>query len=99
MAIKGSLREASLADVCQLLSLGFKTGRLAVADGSRLGQIFFERGRIMYARIINQRDRLGDILQRAGLVTRAHVEAALEEQARRPDRRIGELLVEAQVID
>ena len=26
MAIKGSLKEASLADVCQLLALGLKTG-------------------------------------------------------------------------
>ena len=99
MAIKGSLREASLADVCQLLALGFKTGRLAVADGSRFGEIFFERGRIIYARIVNQRDRLGDLLQRAGLVTRGEVDEALHEQSHRPERRIGELLVERQLID
>ena len=99
MAIKGSLKEASLADVCQLLALGFKTGRLAVADGSRFGQIFFERGRIIYARIVNQRDRLGDLLQRAGLVTREQVDQALSEQGRLPGRRIGELLVDLNLID
>ena len=32
MAIKGSLKEASLPDVIQLLALGQKTGCLAVAD-------------------------------------------------------------------
>lgn len=99
MAIKGSLKEASLADVCQLLALGFKTGRLAVADGSRFGQIFFERGRIIYARIVNQRDRLGDLLQRSGLVTREQVDDALREQALRPEVRIGELLVQRQQLD
>src|SRR5665811_44520 len=35
MAIKGSLREAGLADVCQLLSMGQKTGCLSVTDRSR----------------------------------------------------------------
>ena len=32
MAIKGSLKEASLPDVLQLLALGKKTGCLAVSD-------------------------------------------------------------------
>ncbi|MGH7463042.1 MAG: DUF4388 domain-containing protein, partial [Longimicrobiales bacterium] len=45
MAIKGSLKEASLADVCQLLALGQKTGCLSVADRTRFGQIFFDKGR------------------------------------------------------
>jgi tetratricopeptide (TPR) repeat protein len=93
MAIKGSLKEAGLADVCQLLALGQKTGSLSVADGSRFGQIFFDRGRITYARIVNRRDRLGDILVRDGLLTQAQLERVLERQAREPDVRIGELLV------
>jgi tetratricopeptide (TPR) repeat protein len=93
MAIKGSLKEAGLADVCQLLALGQKTGSLSVADGSRFGQIFFDRGRITYARIVNRRDRIGDILVRDGLLTQVQLEKVLERQAREPDMRIGELLV------
>jgi tetratricopeptide (TPR) repeat protein len=98
MAIKGSLREASLADVCQLLSLGQKTGCLSIADGSRFGQIFFERGRINYARIVNRRDRLGDILVRDGLLGQAQLDDVLQRQAREPDRRVGELLVASNYI-
>jgi tetratricopeptide (TPR) repeat protein len=93
MAIKGSLKEASLADVCQLLSLGQKSGCLSIADGSRFGQIFFEKGRITYARIVNRRDRLGDILVRDGLLAQAQLEDVLQRQSREPDRRVGELLV------
>lgn len=93
MAIKGSLREASLADVCQLLALGQKSGCLSVADGSRFGQIYFDRGRITYARIVNRRDRLGDILVREGVLAQRQLEQVLEHQAREPDRRVGELLV------
>jgi tetratricopeptide (TPR) repeat protein len=93
MAIKGSLKEASLADVCQLLSLGQKSGCLSVADGSRFGQIFFERGLINYARIVNRRDRLGDILVRDGLLAQAQLDEVLKCQAQEPDRRVGELLI------
>jgi tetratricopeptide (TPR) repeat protein len=94
MAIKGSLSEASLADVVQLLALGMKSGCLSVADRSRLGQIFFERGRVTFARIVNRRDRLGDLLVRDGLLTADRLEAVLGEQARRPDSRLGEMLID-----
>ncbi|MCI0434313.1 MAG: tetratricopeptide repeat protein [Gemmatimonadetes bacterium] len=94
MAIKGSLREASLAEVCQLLSLGLKTGCLSVADRSRFGQIFFERGRISFAKIVNRRDRLGDLLVAQGRITQQQVDDILERQVRDPERRFGELLVE-----
>ena len=49
MAIKGSLKEASLPDVLQLLALGKKTGCLAVADRQNFGYIYFDEGRICYA--------------------------------------------------
>ncbi|MEO5511115.1 MAG: DUF4388 domain-containing protein [Longimicrobiales bacterium] len=94
MAIKGSLKEASLADVCQLLALGLKTGCLSVADNARFGQIFFDKGRITYARIVNRRDRLGDLLVRDGLLEQEQLEQVLKEQTKEPDRRVGELLVE-----
>jgi tetratricopeptide (TPR) repeat protein len=94
MAIKGSLREASLAEVCQLLALGMKTGCLSVADRSRFGQVFFDRGRITFARIVNRRDRLGDLLVAGGRLTQAQVDATLEHQAREPEKRFGELLLE-----
>lgn len=98
MAIKGSLKEASLADVCQLLALGQKTGCLSVADRSRFGQIYFEGGRITYARIVNRRDRLGDLLVRDGEIAQEQLDEVLVLQARQPDKRVGELLVEKRII-
>jgi len=93
MAIKGSLKEASLADVCQLLALGLKTGCLSITDKSRFGQIYFNKGRITYARVINRRDRIGDLLLRDALITQEQLAAALEVQYTEPDRRLGETLV------
>ncbi|MEZ4412622.1 MAG: tetratricopeptide repeat protein [Gemmatimonadales bacterium] len=94
MAIKGSLKEASLPDVIQLLALGRKTGCLAVADRQNFGYTYFDDGRIIYASIVNRRDRLGDLLVRNGRITDAQLRAAVDMQSGDRDRKIGEILVE-----
>lgn len=99
MPIKGSLKEASLAEVCQLLALGQKTGSLSVADRSRFGQIFFDNGRICFARVVNRRDRLGDMLVAEGILTQEQVDQTLALQEKTPERRFGELLVEQHKVD
>src|SRR2546430_9514826 len=94
MAIKGSLKEASLPDVLQLLAMGKKTGCLAVTHRSNFGYIFFEKGRICYASIVNRRDRLGDLLVKNSVISQEQLEAAVAAQSKGRDKRIGELLVE-----
>ncbi|MEX2284695.1 MAG: DUF4388 domain-containing protein [Gemmatimonadota bacterium] len=98
MAIKGSLKEASLADVCQLLALGLKTGCLSVTDRSRFGQIFFDRGRITFSRIVNRRDRLGDLLVAENKITQEQLNAAVARQSTDPEQKLGEALVEQGLI-
>jgi tetratricopeptide (TPR) repeat protein len=99
MAIKGSLKEASLADVCQLLHMSQKTGCLSVTDQSRFGQIYFDHGRITYARILNRRDRLGDLLVRDGILAPEALRAVLDRQMAEPHRRLGELLVDEGLLE
>lgn len=93
MAIKGSLKEASLPDVLQLLAMGRKTGCLAVTHRANFGYIYFDQGKICYASIVNRRDRIGDILVKGGVVTQAQLDAAIKTQSLHRDQRIGELLV------
>lgn len=94
MAIKGSLKEASLPDVIQLLALGRKTGCLAVADRQNFGYTYFDDGRIIFASIVNRRDRIGDLLVRNGRLTDAQLRAAVDQQSGDRDRKLGEILVE-----
>src|SRR5215831_12344758 len=94
MAIRGSLREASLPDVLQLLSMGKKTGCLSVTHKNSFGYIYFNKGRICYASIVNRRDRLGDMLLKTNVITAPQLTAAVELQEHRRDKRLGELLVE-----
>lgn len=98
MAIRGSLREASLADVIQLLFLGRRSGCLSVADRQRHGSIYFEDGWVSYATIVNRRDRLGDMLLASGIITREQLDQALALQGTAPSRRIGDLLLDMGLI-
>src|SRR5688572_20430544 len=93
MAIRGSLREASLPDVLQLLAMGKKSGCLSVSHRSSFGNVYFDAGRISYASIVNRRDRLGDLLVKHGLILRNDLEEAIALQALHPERRLGEILV------
>src|SRR6478672_10883817 len=93
MAIKGSLKEASLPDVIQLLFLGRRTGCLALADQHNFGTIYLDEGQIVYASIVNRRDRLGDILVRKGRITREQLQQAIEAQQDDRQHRLGEILV------
>ncbi|HYX82744.1 MAG TPA: DUF4388 domain-containing protein, partial [Gemmatimonadales bacterium] len=98
MAIKGSLKEASLPDVLQLLALGQKTGCLSIADRSNFGYIYFDKGRICYASIVNRRDRLGDILVKHEKITQEQLDAAIHRQSRERDKKLGEILVMQNVL-
>src|ERR1041385_3746103 len=98
MAIKGSLKEASLPDVLQLLALGQKTGCLSIADRSNFGYIYFDKGRICYASIVNRRDRLGDILVKHEKISQEQLDAAIHRQAKERDKKLGEILVQQTVI-
>src|SRR3989454_3371433 len=93
MAIKGSLKEASLPDVLQLLALGQKTGCLSIADRSNFGYIYFDKGRICYASIVNRRDRLGDILGKHQKITSNQLDAPIHRQSQERDKKLGEILL------
>ena len=99
MAIKGSLKEASLPDVIQLLFLGRRTGCLALADRHNFGTIYFDEGHIVYAAIVNRRDRLGDIMVGSGRITPEQLAAAIEQQRGERDHKLGEILVEQGAIE
>jgi len=93
MAIRGSLREASLPDVLQLLAMGKKSGCLSVTHRHAFGSVYFDRGRISFASIVNRRDRLGDMLVAGGIISREDLDDAIAIQSAQPQRRLGEILI------
>jgi tetratricopeptide (TPR) repeat protein len=93
MAIKGSLKEASLPDVIQLLFLGRRTGCLALADRHNFGTIYLDEGQITFATIVNRRDRLGDLLIRKGRITAEQLQRAIAAQEDDREHKLGEILI------
>jgi len=93
MAIEGSLADVSLADICQLLALGRKTGCLTTTDRSNFGYVYFKSGRVVYASVLNRPDRLGELLVKNGVIQREDLSRAMEEQSREGRKRLGEILV------
>lgn len=94
MAIEGSLQDVSLADICQLLSMGMKTGCLSLTDRSNFGYVYFKKGRVIHASVLNRADRLGELLVRNHVITRKDLSGAMEKQALEKGKRLGEILVE-----
>ena len=93
MAIEGSLQDVGLADICQLLAMGRKTGCLTMTDRSNFGYIYFDGGRVTYSSVLNRPDRLGELLVRNGVITRGQLSEAMEAQAHHRGERLGEILV------
>ena len=80
MAIKGSLSEAALADVIQLLTFSLKSGCLSVTDGKDFGNIFIKDGKIIHATILNRKYRLGDSMVVKHVIDEETLSRALEIQ-------------------
>ena len=99
MALEGRLEDLSLADVCQLLAMGRKTGCLTVTDRSRFGQVYLETGRVVSAHVLSRPDRLGDLLIRKGAITREQLSRAMQDQARTPGLPLGRVLADLGILE
>ncbi len=94
-ALEGDLAHFFVSEVLQLLQLAQGSGRLEVTRGNERVDLYFDRGRPVFARTSALGVRAGEVLMHRGLVTAQALEAGLEQQRRQPGKRIGALLVEA----
>lgn len=97
MAIKGSLKEASLPDVIQLISMGQKTGILTVTEKEHFGSITFFKGNIVDSYLINRKNRIGEILVASGEMSEAQLLEALEIQ-KKTGEKIGKILLKEKFV-
>lgn len=95
MAIEGKLEEVGLADICQLLAMGRKSGLLSVTDRSNFGHIHFQDGRVVHASVLNRRDRLGELLVANTVIEPEELEGARQAAGGESDVHFGRVLVES----
>ncbi|HEX8172700.1 MAG TPA: DUF4388 domain-containing protein [Thermoanaerobaculia bacterium] len=82
MALEGTLRDFSLADIFQLIGLQRKTGVLTLRGKDDTVTVTFLDGKVVGADSLNRRleNRLGSVLIRTGFLTSDQLNRALEIQ-------------------
>ena len=92
-AIEGDLHHFFPSEILQLLHLAQANGRLLLDRGGERADLYFERGRPVFARTDGQSVRAGQVLVHRGLITSEALELALAMQQDHPGERLGSLLV------
>ncbi len=99
MALKGTLKDFSLADIFQLISIQKKTGVLSLIKDDEEVEVYFQDGMIVGAE--SKRGKadylLGKLLVRIGAITEDELEVALEVQ-KNTMKRLGQILIEKNYI-
>mgnify|MGYP001816584230 CR=1 FL=1 len=99
MALEGTLRDFSFADILQLISLQRKTGVLTLRTEENLVTVSFQDGCIVGASTLNQHteDMIGLILLKRGEVSQAELDGALRRQEETLQR-LGRILIDHHVV-
>lgn len=94
--IAGDLTALSVAELMGLIVSGVRTGRLAVSHGASRRTVSFRDGQIVFASSTEPHERLGKVLVRRKLLSRAQLEEALEQVGN--GRKLGQILVASKVL-
>ena len=79
MALKGTLKDFSLADIFQLIGIQHKTGVLTLKNDKEVVTVSFVEGNVVSADALHRRleDRIGTVLVKSGRITEAQLQEAL----------------------
>jgi len=99
MALEGTLRDFSFADILQLISLQRKTGVLTLRTTENVVTVSFQEGCIVGASNLNQHteDMIGLILLKRGEVSQSDLDSALRRQEKTLQR-LGRILIDHHVV-
>jgi hypothetical protein len=99
VALKGTLKDFGIAEILQLIGQQSKSGVLHLESRDDLIHIALAEGNVVRAEAAGRktRDRLGNLLVRAGIITDEELVYALDAQ-KRSLRRLGDILVELKLV-
>jgi hypothetical protein len=100
MALKGTLKDFSLADIFQLIGIQKKTGVLTLKNNKEVVTVSFVEGNVVSSDALHRRleDRIGTVLVKSGRITEAQLQEALRIQ-KNTLKRMGNILVDNKFID
>jgi len=100
VALKGTLKDFSLADIFQLIGIQKKTGVLTLKSEKEVVTVSFVNGDVVSADALHRRleDRIGTVLVKSGRISETQLQEALRIQ-KNTLKRMGNILVENKFID
>lgn len=97
MALRGNLRDFSLTQLLDLISMAKKTGALTLARRKSQATLYFREGMLLHLSLDGQAPNLRYLLERAGKIDQA--QNRLLPREARSDKEWGLLLINAGLID
>jgi hypothetical protein len=95
MALRGNLRDFTVTQLLNLINLAHKTGTLVIEGSSDAARIAFRDGKLSYAQIGQEDNRLASILHRSSRLTTGQLRAIQIRAAQVSDKELGLLLINA----
>lgn len=95
MALRGNLRDFTITQLLNLINLAGKTGTLVVDGPTDQAHVAFQRGKLAFARVGNEDNRLATVLHRANKLTVNQYRALAERAGNMTDKELGLLLINA----
>lgn len=95
MALRGNLRDFTVTQLLNLINLAQKTGTLVVDGPSEQAHVAFREGKLAYARIGQDDNRLATILHKANRLSVNQYRAIIERAGKMTDKELGLMLINA----
>ena len=95
MALRGNLRDFTITQLLNLVNLAGKTGTLIIDGPSDQAQVSFREGKLAFAKIGDEDNRLATILHRANKLNVNQYRALVERAGQMNDKELGLLLINA----
>lgn len=98
MALKGNLRDFTITQLLNLISVAQKTGTLVVERPSEKIIVSFREGKLAFARTGQEDSTLANVLYRANKISAAQYRAIVERAGKINDKELGLLLINANYV-
>ncbi|MEN6409759.1 MAG: DUF4388 domain-containing protein [Anaerolineaceae bacterium] len=95
MALKGNLRDFSIAQLLNLVNLARKTGTLVIESSAESAQVTFREGKLAYARAGADDNSLASILHQNKKLSTAQYRTIQQRATQMNDKELGLLLINA----
>jgi hypothetical protein len=95
MALRGNLRDFTVAQLLNLINLAHKTGTLVIEGPNEVARVAFRDGKMSFAQLGQEDNRLAAILHRSNRLTTGQLRAIQARASHVADKELGLLLINA----